>query len=323
MKRFTLFISFVLTVMFIVAIFAFASPSVSAADSGSTAGKITTTSSALNVRSGAGSSYSIIAGISRGSYITLISKTGSWWKVEYSSGQYGYCSDEYITSVISTAGYVNTASTSLNVRTGAGASYSIQGVIPRGTSVLILSEANGWSKILYNGTQTGYVSSSYIKKYGAYNYVSLDTANYKQTDSRWSATVLGGSGKTIADAGCTVTCLAITESYRLGYTITPNEMAARLNFTSGGAVYWSSNYVFYFNSDYLSVAYSKLSQGKPVIIGGKTSFGSTHYVVVTGFTGGALTAENFVIKDPGSATRTTLAQYFAKYNTFIKMAYYN
>jgi len=322
MKKYTSFVSYVLALSVAVTFVAFYSPKVSAADSSSTAGKIATSQSALNVRSGMGSSYSIVAKASRGSYITLISKSGSWWKVEYSNGEYGYCYDQYIESVSSTSGYVNTSSSALNVRTGEGTYYSIQNTISRGTNILILDESNGWYKILYNGTRTGYVSSLYIKKYGSYSYVSLNTQDYKQTDSRWGNTQVGSSGKTISQIGCAVCCLSITESYRTGSEITPNGMESKLTFTSGGAVYWPSNYVFYTGSDYLGVVYSMLSQGKPVIICGKTSLGSSHYVVITGFTGGTLSAKNFLIKDSGTTTRTTLAQYLLKYTTISKIVYY-
>ncbi|MDD4699376.1 MAG: SH3 domain-containing protein [Oscillospiraceae bacterium] len=322
MKKFTLFVSFIFTLSIIISIFIFAAPSVSAADSSSTAGKVTTTSTSLIVRSGMGTSYSRVAGLRSGSYVTLISKSGGWWKVEYASGQFGYCSADYITSVSSTAGYVSTSSSSLTVRTGAGTSYSVKNYIFRGTNILILSESSGWYKILYNGIQTGYVSALYIKKYESYSYVSLNTANYKQTDSRWADTELGSSGKTISQVGCAVSCLSITESYRTGTTITPNKLATSLSFTSGGAVYWPTNYVSYAESDYLKVVYSKLVEGKPVIIGGRTSLGSSHYVVITGFTGGTLSAGNFLIKDPGSTARTTLSQYSSKYTNFSKIVYY-
>jgi len=322
MKKYISFVSYVLTLSVAVAFVAFSSPKVSAADSSSTAGKITTSQSALNVRSGMGSSYSIIGGISKGSYVTLISKSGSWWKVEYSNGEYGYCYAQYIEAVNSTSGYVNTVSSGLNVRTGVGTTYSVQNTISRGTNILILSETNGWYKILYNGTQTGYVSALYIKENGSYSYVSLNTQDYKQTDSRWANTEVGSSEKTIAQIGCVVCCLSITESYRTKSEIIPNDMESMLSFTPGGAVYWPTNCVLYTGSDYLDVAYSQIIKGNPVMIGGKTFFGSTHYVVITGFTGGTLSAENFLIKDPGTSTRITLSQYLSKYTTVSKIVYY-
>lgn len=58
-------------------------------------------------------------------------------------------------------GYV-TAST-LNVRSGAGTSYSILGTLSKGTSVAVTGESGGWYKFNYNG-KTAYVSKKYISK---------------------------------------------------------------------------------------------------------------------------------------------------------------
>ena len=33
--------------------------------------------------------------------------------------------------------------------------------LPKGESVVVLSQSDGWSHILYNGTKTGYVSTQY------------------------------------------------------------------------------------------------------------------------------------------------------------------
>ncbi|MGL4912940.1 MAG: NlpC/P60 family protein [Romboutsia sp.] len=55
--------------------------------------------------------------------------------------------------------YVNVEK--LNMRTGSGTGYRIITVISKGTTVEVISESNGWSKIKYNGL-TGYVYSQYI-----------------------------------------------------------------------------------------------------------------------------------------------------------------
>ena len=54
-----------------------------------------------------------------------------------------------------------TASSSLNIRSGAGTNYSIIGSLPSKASVQILETLNGWYKIKYNSL-TGYVSSQYV-----------------------------------------------------------------------------------------------------------------------------------------------------------------
>ena len=64
-----------------------AAPKASAADSASKAGVVSTAAGALNVRSSASLSAGVITKLPRGSYVTLLSQSGSFWKVEYGPGQ--------------------------------------------------------------------------------------------------------------------------------------------------------------------------------------------------------------------------------------------
>ena len=173
-----------------------------AANSASIAGTVTTASGALNVRSSASTSGKIVASLPRGSNVTLLSKSGSWWQVEYADGKYGYVHGDYMKSISgSFAAQVNTSSGNLNVRQGAGTSYAVQTSLPKGKTVVILSQSGGWSKILYHGTRTGFVSSQYLKQFSGdttYPAVKLSVVSFKQTDPRWANVKLGSSGQTIA-----------------------------------------------------------------------------------------------------------------------------
>ena len=215
---------------------------VQAANSASIAGTVTTASGALNVRSSASTSGKIVASLPRGSNVTLLSKSGSWWQVEYADGKYGYVHGDYMKSISgSFAAQVNTSSGNLNVRQGAGTSYAVQTSLPKGKTVVILSQSGGWSKILYHGTRTGFVSSQYLKQFSGdttYPAVKLSVVSFKQTDPRWANVKLGSSGQTIAQIGCTTTGLAMMESFRTGTTIYPDAMAKKLSYSAGGALYW-------------------------------------------------------------------------------------
>lgn len=296
-----------------------------AADMQSHAGAVTTRASALNVRAQASSQSPVVATLKKGSHITLLSRTGSWWHVEYGKGQYGYCHSDYITPIQGTPTRVNTASGTLNVRTGPGTAYPKTASLYKGETVLVLTTASGWSRILYHGVKTGYVSSQYLS-YGqsTYGAVKLSVPSFKQTDSRWAQVQIGTSGKTIAQIGCATTAIAMLESYRTGSTIYPDAMSRQLRYTASGSVYWPSHYTTLTNSSgYLSRIYQLLQQGKPVLFGAKKANGSQHWVVITGFTGGSsLTAAGFTIHDPGSNTRTTLQQFLALYPNFYKYFHY-
>lgn len=297
-------------------------PEAGAATLSAKAGAVTTSSGTLNVRSRASSGASVVATLKKGSYITLISKSGSWWKVEYAKGQYGYCHSDYITIVEGTPVTVTTRSGSLNVRSGPGASYAKTASLIKGEVVIFLKTSSGWSRVLYHGTKTGYVSAQYLSNY--YGAVSLSVPNFKQTDQRWANTVISDTGKTMAQIGCATTAIAMMESTRTGRTIYPDVMADRLNFTASGNVYWPSDYKAVTNgSGLLNGIYNTLKQGKPVLIGCRDAYGKQHWVVITGFTGGTnLTASDFTIHDPGTWSRTNLQQFMNLFPTFYKYFYY-
>lgn len=289
-----------------------------AATMDSKAGAVTTSGGRLNVRSSASTASATVATLSKGSYVTLISRSGDWWRVEYAKGKYGYCHRDYITVVEGSPVTVQTATGSLNVRSGPGTAYTRTATLAKGETVILLSTASGWSRVLYHGTKTGYVSAQYLS--GHYGVVSLNVPDFKQNESRWAGTLIGQSGKTMAQIGCATTAIAMMESVRTGETVYPDEMAGRLRYTPSGSVYWPEHYNVVTNpGDYLNGIYTLLKQGKPVLLGARNAAGKQHWVVVTGFTGGSmLTAAGFTIRDPGSVSRTTLRQFLDLYPHFYK-----
>ncbi len=294
------------------------------------AAKVTTSATALNVRSSASSNSTVKAKLSKGSYVTLISKSGNYWRVQYSASNYGYCHTDYITTSSTKVRTVKTTSGRLRVRNSASTNSTIKDYLLSGTQVTLLSTSGSFSRILYNGTKTGYVSSNYLTTSSStpsnntYETIKLNVPSFKQTDSRWANVTLGSSGQTISKIGCATTAIAMLESYRTGTTIYPNAMAKKLSYTSGGAVYWPSHYTITTSSNgYLTKIYNLLKDGKPVLIGAKKSNGSQHYVVITGVKAtNTLTTASFYINDPGSDSRSTLNQFFSAYPYFYKMMHY-
>ena len=130
--------------------------------------------SGLNVRSGAGTTYSKLGKLEYKEKVTVLSTSNGWAKINY-NGQTGYVSSSYLqttvpggttsennnSSTTTTVKYVN-ATSGLNVRSGAGTSYSKIGSLDYKEKVTVLSTSNGWAKINYKG-QAGYVSSSYLQ----------------------------------------------------------------------------------------------------------------------------------------------------------------
>lgn len=307
------------------AVISAASPSVYAVNADSMAGKITTGYGNLNVRSAASQGSEIVAVLKKDSYVTLISKNGSWWKVEYADGKFGYCHGDYITTVSDSTVSVATESGNLNVRSGAGKSYPVIDAVSKGENLIVLSSNGYWARVLYDGNEIGCVSAAYLSE-NRQNYpaVSLDVPDYKQTDKRWSAVKIGSSGKNIGQIGCVTTGIAMMESYRSGTVILPDAMSRKLSYDAKGNVYWPYDYtVNYWQEGYLRTIYSVLKEGKPVLIGAKNSSGSQHWVVITGYKGGSsFSPSDFIINDPGSSTNTNLQQFFSSFPTLYKFFHY-
>ncbi|CUQ16558.1 SH3 domain-containing protein [Clostridium baratii] len=140
----------------------------------------TVNASALNVRSGASTSSSVIGSLNRGAKVEIVSTSGKWHKIKYKNG-YGYVSADYIKinssntskpeskpeqkpdtkpEATTKTGTVNASS--LNVRSGASTKNSVIGSLNRGAKVEIVSTSNGWHKIKFKNGY-GYVSADYIK----------------------------------------------------------------------------------------------------------------------------------------------------------------
>ena len=74
--------------------------------------------------------------------------------------------------------YKYVTASELNIRNGAGKNYSIIGKLNNMDSVYVLSETNGWTKILLDNGQYGFVSSAYL---GSNDIVKTNEDLSKQT----------------------------------------------------------------------------------------------------------------------------------------------
>lgn len=141
-----------------------------------------TTTANLNVRSGAGTKYKVIASFKKGANITILSKHGGWYKVKAGS-KTGYVSASYVKNVKTVTPAKKTTTTTAkkatatqnlgngystasvqNVRSGAGTNYKKVGSIKRNVSYKITGQKNGWYQIQLNSKTKGWVSGSYFKK---------------------------------------------------------------------------------------------------------------------------------------------------------------
>ena len=177
------------------------------------------TASSLNVRSGAGTSYSVIGGVANGKAVSVVGSANGWYKIKYGSG-YGYINSSYTSSSAprssSAAAPSNTSSqptvssskattmysttADLKVRSGRGTSYSAIGSLSRGQAVTVVDTSNYWYKVQYGGGY-GYVGSKYLSS--SKPSANTDTSSSSSTTTD-SSSVSSGSITSVAKSllGC-------------------------------------------------------------------------------------------------------------------------
>ena len=140
------------------------SSSTSSASNGIMYGIGFVTGSGLRLRSSADSSAKTVDTASKNEVVVVISKHGDWYKVIYDLKE-GYMHSDYLK--VSTAenaelGYGKVTASAVNIRSGAGASYSKVEQAKRGEKVYIIGLNNGWYKVIFENS-IGYVRSDYVE----------------------------------------------------------------------------------------------------------------------------------------------------------------
>ena len=142
-----------------------------------TIGTIVNCRVSVNVRKGASSSTTKIGEAKKGAQYTVLAVEGSWYKVQYTSTQVGYIHKDYISVKTVTETETPAASNqkvtivncnnSVNVRSGAGTSYSLIGTAPKSAQYRLLSTikvgSETWYKVQYTSAKVGYIRGDYIQ----------------------------------------------------------------------------------------------------------------------------------------------------------------
>lgn len=105
-----------------------------------------TAKTGLNVRTGIGTSYSIIRTLPTGAQVTVYEMSNGWARI--GSGEWvsaAYLSETNPNAIQTKTMYVTASA--LNIRTGAGTNYRVLRSIPQGTKVTVYEEKNGWGRI--------------------------------------------------------------------------------------------------------------------------------------------------------------------------------
>lgn len=151
---------------------------VSTATPAPAANSATVATGALNVRSGPGIGYGVVAAAYQGQVVTLLARNNisSWVKIQLSNGVQGWANVTLLSTstnisslpvedvpTLATSGVVNTAA--LNVRSGPDISYGVVAVVYQGQGVALIGRnANSsWVKIRLNNGVVGWVNAAYIQ----------------------------------------------------------------------------------------------------------------------------------------------------------------
>lgn len=141
---------------------------------------------ALNVRRGPSTKYSIVGSLNRGQKCTVVGKSGNWYKLLTADGSNAYASAKYLKlyarqngstpSTPSTPSYPNGnygtyyATTGLNVRQGPSTKYRVVYTLDRGEAVTFTGQTSGkWISVKTRTGVQGYCSSLYLTQKGSYN----------------------------------------------------------------------------------------------------------------------------------------------------------
>lgn len=138
---------------------------------------------ALNVRRGPSTKYSIVGSLNRGQKCTVVGKSGNWYKLLTADGSDAYASAKYLKLYSSGSGSTPSvpsypsgnygtyyATTGLNVRQGPSTKYRVVYTLDRGEAVTFTGQTSGkWISVKTRTGVQGYCSSLYLTQKGSYN----------------------------------------------------------------------------------------------------------------------------------------------------------
>ena len=135
-----------------------------------------TTTTDVNLRSGAGTSNSILLTAGAGTPMIVESESDGWYRV-YVNGTWGYMSGDYVnftdTLDVSATGWVN--GTEVRMRAAASTDSDILRVTSHGEAVQITGVSGNWFRVTAGGF-SGYIRSDYVEL-GSYDGSPAEAAS--------------------------------------------------------------------------------------------------------------------------------------------------
>ena len=175
------------------------------------------TGSKVRLRSEANTDSKIVDTTNKGEVVTVISKDGDWYNVIYDLKE-GYIHENYLdvsTTANAELGYGKINGSGVNMRSGAGTSYSKVVKGSKGDKAYIVGIKDGWYRVIYSN-KVCYIRSDYLDltEIPYENDASKNSPKFfrggKSTGTEVSAAALGGSSSTSSNT--TSTSAPSTES---------------------------------------------------------------------------------------------------------------
>ena len=212
---------------------------------------------AVNVRSGPGTSYTVLGYLSRGEKVTITGTVSNGWtQIQLPGNRLGYVSSAYLSASYPSGGCVivtpsgdrykvNTGA--LNVRSGPSTSYSVLGTVGQGQPLSCVGTSGNWTKIIW-GSGYAYVYTSYLTS-SYYGSVCPPNWNWGSND------VIFGSNQVYMQIDAPLYSTNNTSwSYHVR-TLSAGTRATLLSMSNGWAkIYWNGGVYYTLGSN---LAYAK------------------------------------------------------------------
>ncbi|QNG61103.1 SH3 domain-containing protein [Bacillus sp. PAMC26568] len=125
----------------------------------------------LNIRSGPGLSYSVIASVKKGAVYSITDQKKDWYQIQLSGKNKGWVASWLVTlqqtssgnnaSTTSSSDTVKSNAEDLRIRSGPGTSFQVTGTFDKGETASFIEQNSNWVKISYQG-RLGWISSQFV-----------------------------------------------------------------------------------------------------------------------------------------------------------------
>lgn len=223
---------------------------------------IEVTGDTVNVRSNAGTTYSVLGVAKKGSQYAYLSekkdtKGQTWYYIQFSSGAKGWITAKYAKSVAGTSSKATTEASvtkvqitgaTVNVRTGNSKLYPTLGVAKNGATYDYLgsskaSKGDVWYKIKFSSNKTGWVTSKYSKLITISSATTTTTAKTTTTTTVKTTAATETTAKTTATTTQTTAKTTATTTQTTAKTTTTAKSTAKTTTTTKAATTTTQNSV--------------------------------------------------------------------------------